>query len=54
MNSWLEKMYEVFDHTPVIDTHSHVMPLNELYDHRQDFLVNFCSSIFRMTSGQRE
>lgn len=41
MNSWLEKMYEVFDHTPVIDTHSHVMPSNELYDHRQDFLVNF-------------
>jgi len=36
----LQRLYEEFDKIPIIDTHSHLVMKEELYDRRQDLLQN--------------
>lgn len=40
MKDIIDTIRREFDQIPVIDTHSHVMPSSDLYDHNQDFLAN--------------
>lgn len=38
MSNILERLYEAFDRTPIVDTHSHLVMREDLYDYDQDIL----------------